>query len=220
MHLIQPLFNSEEAFVRVGQTRQSGCLVIVSPHGSVRLFVENGTVVNASGDDAEGQKALENALRLPNASHMWIPDSKPSKKTMEVSISAYALKHSVARDIHFAETGKVQLPYSEERAPKKIEKKSLKYFHLIAEDRPDERLIIGKGTVILGREESCDIVLNHIQVSRRHCLLQITPRGLSFRDLGSTNGIAVNGFTAQDGFLGPGDQLQLGSYTLTVRCNT
>ena len=228
MHFTQQLFNSEEAFVRVGQTRQAGCLVIISPEGVVRLFVENGLVVNAFGENAEGQKALETALRLPNSSHLWIPDSKPSKKTMEVNISAYALKHSVARDIHIAETGKVQLPPAEDAVPstgqptiqvpahKRGEKKSGKRHYLVAEDRPGERLMIGKGTVILGREESCDIVLDHIQVSRRHCLIQMVARGLSFRDLDSTNGITVNGFPAQDGFLSPGDKLQLGSYTLKV----
>jgi hypothetical protein len=217
MHFTQQLFNSEEAFIRVGQTRQAGCLVIISPEGVVRLFVENGAVVNAFGEGTEGQKALENALRLPNASHLWMPESKPSKKTMEVNISAYALKHSVARDIHIAETGKVQIPLSEGQVPKKNEKKRFKIYYLIAEDLPYEKLIIGKGTVILGREESCDIVLNHIQVSRRHCLIQTVARGLSFRDLGSTNGVAVNGFPAQEGFLSPGDKLQLGSCNLTVR---
>ena len=84
MHAVQQLFNAEEAFVRLGQTRQSGCLVVVSPEGAVRLFVENGVVICAFGDYTEGQKALERALLLPNASHVWIPDSKPSKKMMEV----------------------------------------------------------------------------------------------------------------------------------------
>lgn len=216
MHISQQLFTSEEAFVRVGQTRQSGCLVIVSPEGSVRLFVENGAVVNAFGEHVEGQKALESALRLTQSSHTWIPDSKPPKKTMEVNITAYALKHSVARDVHIAETGKVQLPASEERVSKKAEKKGQKSYYLIAADRPGEKMKIAKGTVILGREESCDIILNHIQVSRRHCLLQLIVRGLSFRDLGSTNGLMVNGFPAQEGFLGDGDTLHLGSYVLTV----
>jgi len=216
MQALQQLFNAEEAFVRLGQTRQLGCLVVVSPEGAVRLFVENGVVVGAFGDYTEGQKALERALLLPNATHIWMPDSKPSKKTMEVNISAYALKHSVARDIHFAETGKVQLPAAEEKVQKKPEKKSVKFYYLSAEDRPSEKLMIGKGTAIVGREESCDIVLNHIQVSRRHCLLQIVARGLSFRDLDSTNGVRVNGFAAQDGFLSPGDKLWLGSYCLEV----
>ncbi len=220
MHLVQQLFNPEEAFVRAGETRQTGCLVIVSPEGVARLFVENGVVVNAVGETAVGQKALETALHLPEASHMWIPNSKPAKKTMEVNIMAYALKHSVAKDIHYAETGKVKLPESEISPAKKPEKKSVKIYCLIPEDRPGEKLVIGKGSMILGREESCDIVLNHIQVSRRHCLLQIIPRGLSFRDLDSTNGIMVNGFPAHDGFLGAGDILQLGSYGLKVTCTS
>lgn len=215
MHFVQQLFTAEEAFVRVGQTRQTGCLVILSPESTVRLFVESGMVVNAFGETVEGQKALDFALQLPQASHVWIPDAKPTKKLMEVNISAFALKHSVARDIHIAETGKVRMSTATEDL-KKSDRKTAKHHYLTAEDRPDEKLMIGKGTVILGREESCDIVLNHIQVSRRHCLIQMVARGLSFRDLGSTNGVAVNGIPAQEGFLSPGDKLHLGSYILQI----
>ncbi len=219
--------------MRVGQARLTGCLVITSTEGVARLFVESGAVVSAFGDAGDGQTALEAALSLPNASHLWIPDTKPKKKTMEVNIAAYALKHSVARDVHFAETGKVQLSVganqhspthrpATEHMPsdlgshKKLDSKTLRTHYLMAEDRPGEKLMISKATVIIGREESCDIILNHIQVSRRHCIVQIQPRGLSFRDLGSTNGITVNGFPADDGFLGAGDILRLGSYALTV----
>jgi pSer/pThr/pTyr-binding forkhead associated (FHA) protein len=48
--------------------------------------------------------------------------------------------------------------------------------------------------------------------------LQVTPRGLLFRDLNSTNGILVNGIPAAEGFLNPGDQLNFGTYVLDVCC--
>ena len=75
---------------------------------------------------------------------------------------------------------------------------------------------LAEDEVSLGREPSNRIPLLDAAVSRRHCLIQMVARGLSFRDLDSTNGITVNGFPAQDGFLSPGDKLQLGSYTLKV----
>lgn len=45
----------------------------------------------------------------------------------------------------------------------------------------------------LGREETCDFVVNSARASRHHC--EITPLGAaaSLRDLGSTNGTRVNG---------------------------
>ncbi len=217
MHLTHQLFNAEEAFVRIGQIRQSGCLAIVSPEGSVRLFVENGTVVNAISEHAEGQKALESAFSFPDASHVWIPEAKSPTKPLKVDISAYALKHAIARDIHVAKTGR--LPSAQEAPAKKKGEKGTKPYYLIAEDDPGKKLKIDKATVILGRDESCDIVLESLQVSRRHCLMQIIARGLSFRDLASTNGIMVNGFPAQEGILSPGDKLNFGSYVLLVHCD-
>jgi len=223
---IQPLFTFEEAFVRVGQTRQSGCLVAVSTEAGVRIFVQNSAVVSAFGENVDGQAALDRALQLSNAAHFWIPDAKPSKKTMEVNITAYALKHSVARDIHFAKTSKVSLDQvpavTEHVGPenpsvdKKADKKKLKVYYLLSSEEAEKKYLITKPTVVVGRDDACDIVLNSIQVSRRHCLLQTIARGLSFRDLGSTNGMRVNGYPAQEGFLSAGDDLHLGNYKLTV----
>ena len=214
MHLTHQLFNSEEALVRLGQTRQQGCLIIASVEGCTRLFVENGSVVSAYGEKNSGQKALELAFSFADSSHTWIPEAKPATKTMDVNIAMYSLKHSIARDIHVAKTGKLHT--AGEKPPQKMIKKNSHVYYLVAENRPNEKIVISKGTVILGRDESCDILLPSVEVSRRHCLMQIIARGLSFRDLDSTNGIRVNGFPASDGIINPGDKLHFGSYGMEV----
>ncbi len=52
-------------------------------------------------------------------------------------------------------------------------------------------------TCIIGRSRDCTISLplevEHLDVSRRHCLLEITPPSLRIRDLGSLNGTYING---------------------------
>lgn len=48
-------------------------------------------------------------------------------------------------------------------------------------------------TVTIGREDDCDIRLSSGRVSRKHCTLQPTSRGLLLTDLGSRNGTTVNG---------------------------
>ena len=219
MYLTRQLFNPEEAFVRLGQTRETGCLVIITAEMTMRIFVENGFVVDANSEKETGEPALDLALSKPEASHVWMPDVRPIKKTMNINIAAHVLKNSIARDIHLARTGKVQLPETmtvEPLAGKTAKKEAISYY-LLAMDRPNEKLILNKPTVIVGRDSSCDIVLNHIDVSRRHCLMQIVPRGLSFRDLDSTNGVTVNGFPAKDGFLNNGDTLRFGIYSIEVR---
>jgi hypothetical protein len=220
MNIIRQLFTPEEAFVRLGQNREAGCLVIVSSEMTVRVFVDGGCVIAAYSEKAEGESALDLALSHPEASHMWMPDAHPLKKTMTINIAAHVLKNSIARDIHLARTGKVQLPAEEinvETPPGKGARKEATVYYLVPADRPNDKLVINKPTVIVGRDNACDIVLDSIQVSRRHCLMQIVPRGLSFRDLDSTNGVTINGFPAKDGFLNHGDKLRFGTYALEVR---
>lgn len=47
--------------------------------------------------------------------------------------------------------------------------------------------------MILGREDSCDVVIADRQVSRHHARLQLTDAGVLLEDLGSKNGTNLNG---------------------------
>ncbi len=49
------------------------------------------------------------------------------------------------------------------------------------------------GTYTLGRSSQCDIVLNGNRISRKHALLTITDKGWEVEDLGSANGVFVDG---------------------------
>lgn len=52
-------------------------------------------------------------------------------------------------------------------------------------------------TCLIGRSRDCSIalplVVDHLDVSRHHCLIEIAPPSLRVRDLGSLNGTFVNG---------------------------
>ncbi len=72
------------------------------------------------------------------------------------------------------------------------------------------------GTLAIGRDPACDLVLVDPRVSRRHCAIEATPTGFAFRDLGSSNGTACNGVRADAGALALGDVLTLGDCELVV----
>ena len=214
------LFNPEEAFVRVGETRETGCLVIIHAESTIRLFVENGAVIHACAETDEGMPALERALSYTEASHLWLPDAKPPQKPLSIDIVAFARKNSLPHDIHLARTAKVQdakAPLDRKRVTEPLPggAKPTPYY-LLAEGPPAKKLELHKGTAIIGRNEACDIILADVQVSRRHCILQITPQGLRFRDLNSSNGIMVNGKRLKEGFLKVGDKLKIGASLLEV----
>lgn len=70
--------------------------------------------------------------------------------------------------------------------------------------------------VTIGRDPACDLVLVDPRVSRRHCTIEVTNDGLAFRDLGSSNGTALNGARRETGPLALGDVLVVGDCQLVV----
>jgi predicted component of type VI protein secretion system len=56
------------------------------------------------------------------------------------------------------------------------------------------RLVIGPGGAVVGRSRECDVVLGDSNVSRRHAEIRPGAGGQwTVADLGSTNGVQVNG---------------------------
>jgi hypothetical protein len=79
-----------------------------------------------------------------------------------------------------------------------------------------KRLVLPAGSAVLGRSRECDIVLDDSNVSRRHA--EIAPSGQRWliNDLGSTNGVRVNGRQVNGPHpLESGDRIELGTVGIT-----
>lgn len=68
--------------------------------------------------------------------------------------------------------------------------------------------------IVLGRDPSCDVVIEHPTVSSRHARLIRAKRGFLLEDLGSTNGTFVAGDRVQQAKVATGDDVRLGDVTL------
>lgn len=66
-----------------------------------------------------------------------------------------------------------------------------------------------KDKIVIGRRPDCDIQLEHANVSSRHCELRFTRGTWIVKDLGSTNGVRVNGSKVEKKRLTPGDELTI-----------
>lgn len=64
----------------------------------------------------------------------------------------------------------------------------------------------------IGRSHRSDLCLVDVSISREHAEIRVTDKGVMILDLGSTNGLAVNGTPAQSHYLSSGDCIQLGSH--------
>ena len=75
-----------------------------------------------------------------------------------------------------------------------------------------------EGDVInIGRHAQCEIVLNDVEVSRRHLKLSRIGPGWEIDDLGSTNGTWLNNQRITKQMLFPGDRIEIGQSELVLR---
>jgi hypothetical protein len=203
------LFTVQEAFARVGTSKGTGCLLIFNPQESFHLFVEDGCVVSAKSDDFSGEDALKRALALDQAAYRWIPEAAPSQRTININIGEFLNRNAPMED----RVGKTIKMAVYDRSEKKTEFN----YYFIPEEAPGTRLRVKKVSTVVGREPTCDLYIKSFQVSRRHCLLQITERGLLVKDLESTNGTFINGIPLMEGYITEGDRLSLGTYVMTMK---
>ncbi len=76
---------------------------------------------------------------------------------------------------------------------------------------PGEKIDLENGEIVIGREESADIVIPMPVVSRKHVRLRVTDQSVSIEDLNSSNGTFVNGKQIKGTVeLKPGDKIGLG----------
>lgn len=74
------------------------------------------------------------------------------------------------------------------------------------------------GETLVGRHDSCHIVLDDALSSRRHAVLRFDGRTLHVEDLGSVNGVLVNGTRIRKTqTLVDGDELKLGNQLLRIQ---
>jgi len=74
-----------------------------------------------------------------------------------------------------------------------------------------------KKSLLVGRRESCDIVLRFSNVSAHHCQLTVNGGYWHLRDLQSRNGVKVNGVRTIDKRLDPGDILSIAKHKYELR---
>ncbi|MDO7786188.1 DUF3662 and FHA domain-containing protein [Desulforamulus aquiferis] len=90
---------------------------------------------------------------------------------------------------------------------------------LFVEEGPDtgREFLLGDYRVVMGRRDSCDIVLLDSSISRRHAQLEPAGGRYWLTDLGSTNGTYLNGLLVEKVELTSGDVISLGSTVLIFK---
>ncbi len=88
--------------------------------------------------------------------------------------------------------------------------------HVVGGPSAGRTVALRPGETIIGRCGGCDLVLTDPKLSRRHLAITVTRSGVTFRDLGSANGVALDGRPATTGSLPLGAHLRIGESTLCL----
>src|SRR5438270_10844105 len=65
--------------------------------------------------------------------------------------------------------------------------------------------------LLIGRHPECDVRIDLSTISRRHCCVALAYDRVMIRDLGSRNGLRVNGRLVDEAQLRPGDEVAIGA---------
>src|SRR5690242_4198604 len=74
--------------------------------------------------------------------------------------------------------------------------------------------VLGLSALVVGSGEDCDLVIPDPLLSRRHCEIALTDRGIRFRDLGSKNGTSIGPVQVIDALIEPGAKVTVGGSQL------
>jgi pSer/pThr/pTyr-binding forkhead associated (FHA) protein len=62
---------------------------------------------------------------------------------------------------------------------------------------------VDSNSIVIGRSKKCDVVIPHEGVSRQHCQIELQDGEIFITDLGSTNGVLIDGVRIETGVKTP-----------------
>jgi hypothetical protein len=88
-------------------------------------------------------------------------------------------------------------------------------FQLIGETEPVS-FDLGTGNNTVGRAAGNSVQIPEPSISSQHCVISVSSNGVYVQDLQSTNGTSIDGVPTVEGWLQPGQTLQLGNLRLRL----
>jgi pSer/pThr/pTyr-binding forkhead associated (FHA) protein len=77
-----------------------------------------------------------------------------------------------------------------------------------------QKFYVDRPRLTLGRDPRADVFLNDVTVSRNHAVVSMAGSEISIEDVGSLNGIYVNGVSVDKAILHDGDRVQIGTFQM------
>ena len=205
----------------------------MSEHQTVsisRVYVPNQYTIFLSPEDREQFEGLEDGLRKELSDYLL----EHARKEGLALVTRPSIDFETDERLSLGEFGiAAQLVQAAEDEEEGVEQADFGHTMVYSPDRGARKMgthtrggrafLVGQGKrmplsgnrVLIGRSRECDFMIDDPNVSRHHAELRREGEGWVVADLGSTNGVKVNGSRVGEALLGPGDEITLGLIRLS-----
>jgi hypothetical protein len=202
--------------------------------GVARVYVPNEYTVYLSGKDRTRLEGYERSLEQELSGYLLEHARRRGYDLLTRPTVAFETDERLRLGEFGIQTRLVKPPAHEGEAPSQGEEGHTMVYSAVHEAPPrpeapshraevttravvtvdDRRYVLDGARATIGRSRDADCVLRDPNVSRHHAELRRSPAGdWTIADLGSTNGVKVNGRRVPSTRLSPGDEVTLGTTT-------
>ena len=189
-----PIFPLGEMFQHYGHTGRTGMFIVNFDNQQGSIYLMTGIVAHAETNTLSGEAAVWEMLSHPGATYEWIESETPRQMTMSSLVQDILL-----RSIQIQNSGEMeQIRADAIRKTKTRSIQDTEIIHLITLELSSREItpfnfVIQTKQVRVGRHAENELVLSDSSVSRKHAILIQNNDALLVRDLGSMNGLRVDG---------------------------
>lgn len=216
-------FHLTELLQHKAQSGRTGAFKIQNEDGQLAMVgLTAGIITHAEAASQQGKEALFTALRWKTLVHQWMegPHGHPVTMTEQVEnllieFCSYVEEKSPTDEKTNEKTRPI--PPISSSASSTGSGAMYRFTLIIPDPKGPKEYTFSQKQLFVGRTWGNDIIIRDISLSRKHAFLCLAGDAVIVRDLGSTNGTAIDSIPIAQGLLRHGQKLTMGDVICTLR---
>lgn len=205
------VFPFAEILQHYGQTGRTGVFSVQTAEEKASVFLMSGIVAHAETSKLSGESAMWDILSWENPEYDWQDMITPARMTLSGSVQDLVLRS--IQIINSGELEKIKQSSEDLRKTRSIPSADQKYMVMLkisSNELPPFEYQVTSKQLRVGRHPDNDLVLPDSSISRKHALCIINQDTILVKDLGSMNGIKVDGEPVTQGLARDGQIVTIG----------
>ena len=211
------VFPLAEILQHYGQTGRTGLFTVRGEEEKATVYLMSGIVAHAETSQLSGEYAMWDILSWEKPDYDWQDAITPTRMTMSGTVQDLVLK-----SIQVAASGeleKIKQNSEDLQKTRNIVDANQNYlvmFIISSSELPTFEYQVTSKQLRVGRHPDNDMVLPDTSISRKHALCIINQDTILVRDLGSMNGIKIDGEPMTQGLAKDGQIITIGEVNCEV----